>query len=106
VAIKDLNKKQREQNISVDLGHLDAKQGIPFSNNFFDAMYAHIFFNMRFTDNELKFLFSESSRVLKNYGLLYFSVRNDEDYLYNKGKKIGIDIHEIPGFQIRYFTKS
>lgn len=65
MAIKDLNKKQREKNISVDLEHLDAKQGIPFSNNFFDAMYAHMFFNMRFTDNELKFLFSESSRVLK-----------------------------------------
>ena len=64
-----------------------------------------MFFNMRFTDNELKFLFSESSRVLKNYGLLYFSVRNDEDYLYNKGK-IDSDIHEIPGFQIRFFTKS
>ena len=57
VEIKDLDKKQREQNISVDLGHLDAKQGIPFSNNFFDAMYAHMFFNMRFTDNELKFLY-------------------------------------------------
>jgi len=69
-------------------------------------MYDHMFFNMRFTDNELKFLFSESSRVLKNYSLLYFSVRNDEDYLYNKGKKIDSDIHEIPGFQIRFFTKS
>ena len=66
-------------------------------------MYEHMFFNMRFTDNELKFLFSESSRVLKNYGLLYFSVRND---LYNKGKKIDSDIHEIPGFQIRFFTNS
>jgi len=105
VAIKDLDKKQREQNISVDLGHLDAKQGISFSKNFFDAMYGHMFFNMRFTDNELKFLFSESSRELKNYGLLYFSVRNGEDYLYNKGKKIDSDIHEIPGFQIRFFTR-
>lgn len=106
MAIKDLNKKQREKNISVDLEHLDAKQGIPFSNNFFDAMYAHMFFNMRFTDNELKFLFSESSRVLKNRGLLYFSVPSDKDYLYNKDKKIDSDIHEITGFQIRFFTKS
>jgi hypothetical protein len=61
VEIKDLDKKQREKNISVDLGHLDAKHGILFSNNFFDAMYAHMFFNMRFTDNELKFLFSETA---------------------------------------------
>ena len=36
---------------------------------------------------------------------MYFSVRNDKDYLCNKGKKIDSDIHEIPGFQIRFFTK-
>ena len=72
MAIKDLNKKQREKNISVDLGHLDAKQGIPFSNNFFDAMYEHMFFNMRFTDNELKFLFSESSRIKKPRPVVFF----------------------------------
>jgi hypothetical protein len=60
---------------------------------------------MRFTDKELRFLFSESSRVLKNNGLLYFSVRSDKDVQYNKGKKIDDKIYEINGFQIRFFTK-
>src|SRR5437867_6620420 len=49
--------------------------------------------------------FKESSRVLKNNGLLYFSVRSDNDVLYNKGKKIDNNIYEINGFQIRFFTK-
>jgi hypothetical protein len=41
----------------------------------------------------------------KNNGLLYFSVRSDNDVLYNKGKKIDNNIYEINGFQIRFFTK-
>jgi hypothetical protein len=36
---------------------------------------------------------------------LYFSVRSDNDVLYNKGKKIDNNIYEINGFQIRFFTK-
>ena len=47
----------------------------------------------------------ESHRVLKNNGLLYFSVRSDKDVLYNKGKKIDNNIYEVNGFQIRFFTK-
>jgi hypothetical protein len=59
---------------------------------------------MRFTDKELRFLFTESSRVLRNNGLLYFSVRSDNDPQFNKGKKINGKIYEINGFQIRFFT--
>jgi cyclopropane fatty-acyl-phospholipid synthase-like methyltransferase len=106
IAVENLHKKLREKSISIDLKHFDARQGIPFSNNFFDAIYAHMFFNMRFTDEELKFLFIESNRVLKNNGILYFSVRSDKDAQYNTGKKIDTNIYEINGFQIRFFTKS
>jgi len=106
VAIKNLERKLTEKNISIHTRHFDARRGIPFSNNSFDAIYAHMFFNMQFTDDELKFLFSESSRVLKNHGLLYFSVRSNKDQLYNTEKKIDSNIHEINGFQIRFFSKS
>jgi SAM-dependent methyltransferase len=106
IAIENLSEKIKEKNISVDLKHFDARKGIPFSNNFFDAIYAHMFYNMRFTNEELEFLFTETSRVLKNYGLLYFSVRSDKDVRYNTGKKIDNHIYEINGFQIRFFTKS
>jgi len=106
IAQENLHKKQREKNISIDLKHFDARQGIPFSNNFFDAIYAHMFFNMHFTDDELKFLFIECNRVTKNNGMLYFSVRSDKDAQYNTGKKIDTNIYEINGFQIRFFSKS
>ena len=59
---------------------------------------------MGFTDDELKFLFSESKRVLKNDGLLSFSVRNDKDIMYRKGTKTAENIYDINGFQIRFFT--
>ena len=106
IAIENVRKNLREKNISIDLKQFDASQGIPFSNNLFDAIYAHVFFNMRFTDEELKFLFIESNRVLKNNGMLYFSVRSDKDAQYNTGKRIDTHIYEINGFHIRFFTKS
>lgn len=105
VAIENINQKIRGKNISLHLSYFEVRQTLPFDSSHFDAVYSHMFYNMRFTDVELSFLFKESSRVLKNNGLLYFSVRSDNDVLYNKGKKIGNNIYEINGFQIRFFTK-
>jgi len=106
IAVDNLFQKVQEKNISIKLEQFDARQGIPFGNKFFDVVYSHMFYNMNFTDAELKFLFIESRRVLKNNGLLYFSVRSDKDAQYNKGKRIDNSIYEINGFQIRFFTKS
>ncbi|MDW0141728.1 MAG: class I SAM-dependent methyltransferase [Nitrososphaeraceae archaeon] len=105
VAIENINQKLRQKNISLDLRHFKARQTLPYDSSYFDAVYSHMFYNMRFTDEELGFLFKESHRVLKNNGLLYFSVRSDKDVLYNKGKKIDNNIYEVNGFQIRFFTK-
>jgi SAM-dependent methyltransferase len=105
VAIENINQKIRGKNISLHLSQIEVRQALPFDSSHFDAVYSHMFYNMRFIDEELKFLFKESSRVLKNNGLLYFSVRSDKDVLYNKGKKIDSNIYEINGFQIRFFTK-
>jgi cyclopropane fatty-acyl-phospholipid synthase-like methyltransferase len=104
IAIQNLSAKLKEKDISIDLKHVVVSQRIPFSNDFFDAIYAHMFYNMRFTDNQLKLLFNETYRVLKNKGLLYFSVRSDKDALYKKGKEIEKNIYDINGFQIRFFT--
>ena len=104
-AVENIYLKMREKNISLKLKHFEARRDLPFDNSYFDAIYSHMFYNMSFTDEELKFLFIESSRVLRNNGLLYFSVRSDIDVLYNKGKKIDSNIYEINGFQIRFFTK-
>lgn len=105
VAIENIFQKIGKRNISLHLRHFEVKQALPFVSSYFDAIYSHMFYNMRFTDEELRFLFTESSRVLKNNGLLYFSVRSDKDAQYNKGKKINDKTYEINGFQIRFFTK-
>jgi SAM-dependent methyltransferase len=105
VAIENINQKIKGKNIALHLSHFEVRQDLPFDSNYFDAVYSHMFYNMRFTDEELGYLFKESSRVLKNNGLLYFSVRSDKDVFYNNGKKIDSNIYEINGFQIRFFTK-
>ena len=60
---------------------------------------------MDFSDDELKFLFSETKHVLNNNSLLSFSVRNDKDIIYKKGTKIAENIYDINGFHIRFFTE-
>jgi len=105
VAIENINQKIKGKNIALHLSHFEVRQDLPFDSNYFDAVYSHMFYNMRFTDEELSYLFKESSRVLKNNGFLCFSVRSDKDVFYNKGKKIGSNIYEINGFQIRFLTK-
>ena len=84
----------------------NASESIPFDNSHFDAVYSHMFFNMRFTDDQLKFLFVEVNRVLKNGGLNLFSVRSDSDAMYKKGTEVEENIFDINGFEIRFFTKS
>ena len=67
------NSKNKRKNIIVNLKHFEARRGLPFGNNYFDAIYSHMFYNMSFTNEDPRFLFTESNKVLKNNGLLYFS---------------------------------
>ena len=65
-------------------------------------------FNMKFSLDELHFIFSEIRRVLKPKGLNFFSVRNHNDKSYGKGRREVVDkedIYNINGFQIRFFTE-
>ena len=60
---------------------------------------------MKFSQDELRYIFSEVRRVLKPRGLNLFSVRNHNDNSYCKGIEIGKGIYDIDGFQIRFFTE-
>jgi len=102
IAIENLTAKTKELNLDINLKNVNALKGLPFSNDYFDAVYSHMFYNMGFTNDELKFLFNESKRVLKNKGLEAFSVRNDKDIMYRKGTKVAENIYDINGFQIRF----
>ncbi len=106
VAIDALSKITIEKSLPIRSILHNASEGIPFANSYFDAIYSHMFFNMRFTDDQLKYLFVEVNRVLKTDGLNLFSVRSDKDVMYRKGAEVEKDIYDINGFQIHFFTKS
>ena len=106
VAIDALSKIITEKNLPIKAMIYDVSEGIPFDNSYFDAVYSHMFFNMRFTDDQLKYLFGEVNRVLKIGALNLFSVRSDNDAMYRKGVEVEKSIYDINGFQIRFFTKS
>jgi predicted SAM-dependent methyltransferase len=78
---------------------------IPFDKDEFDSVYSHMLFNMHFTWEQMKFMFREIRRVLRNDGFNFFSVRNHNDKSYGQGKKIDNDIYDLNGSQIRFFTK-
>src|SRR5919206_3939887 len=40
-----------------------AKNPLPFANGYFDAVYSHMLFNMRFSEEKLHFVFSQIRRV-------------------------------------------
>ena len=105
VAIDALSKIITEKNLPIKAMIYDVSEGIPFDNSSFDAVYSHMFFNMRFTDDQLKYLLVEVNRVLKEGGLNLFSVRSDNDAMYKKGVEVEKNIYDINGFQIRFFTK-
>jgi SAM-dependent methyltransferase len=111
VAIDGLIKCAKERNLvsNIHTSVFDARSNntIPFDKDEFDAVYSHMFFNMRFTWEQLKFMFQEIRRVLRGNGFNFFSVRNHNDKSFGKGKKIdnNDDVYDLNGFQIRSFTK-
>jgi SAM-dependent methyltransferase len=106
VAIDALSKITKEKNLTIRPMIYDSSEGIPLNDSHFDAVYSHMFFNMRLTDDQVKYLFVEVNRVLKKGGLNLFSVRSDNDAIYRKGAEVEKNIYDINGFQIRFFTRS
>ena len=105
IAVDALSKIAIERNLPIRPIVHNASEGIPYYGSYFDAVYSHMFFNMRFSADKLKYLFVEVNRVLKNDGLNLFSVRSDHDAMYTRGALVEEDIYDINGFQIRFFTK-
>jgi SAM-dependent methyltransferase len=107
-AVEILGKIAKEKRLPIKPQIFDVKsRPLPFPDGNFNAVYSHMLLNMKFTLDELHFIFSEISRVLKPRGLNFFSVRNHNDKSYGKGREV-VDkegIYDINGFQIRFFTE-
>ena len=110
IAVEILDKivKEKRLPITSQIFHIKKNNPLPFPDSYFDAVYSHMFLNMHFSLDDLHFIFSEISRVLKSKGLNFFSVRNhnDNDKSYCKGVEVDKGFFEIDGFQIRFFTEN
>jgi len=105
-AIEIVDKIAKEKRLPIKSQTFDVKKTpLPFPDGYFDAVYSHMLFNMRFSLEDLHFIFSEIRRVLKPKGLNFFSVRNHNDKSYGKGIEVDQGIYDINGFQIRFFTE-
>jgi hypothetical protein len=64
--------KTNELNLDMKFKNINAIESLPFSDNYFDVVYSHMFYNMGFADDELEFLFNESEfiRIKDNYHFL------------------------------------
>ncbi len=105
VAVEILDKIAKEKRLSIKSRIFDVRNPLPFPDEYFDAVYSHMLLNMKFSLDELHFIFSEIRRVLKPRGLNFFSVRNHNDKSYGKGIEIDKEIYDINGFEIRFFTE-
>jgi len=104
VAVDAVSKFAIEKNLPIHATTFDARSSLPFDASYFDAVYSHMFYNMRFTCEEIRMLFKEVDRILKYGGLHFFFVRSDHDAFYKKGMQVTDKIYDINGFQIRFFT--
>jgi SAM-dependent methyltransferase len=106
IAIGILDKISKEKRLPIKSRIFDVnKNPLPFQDGYFDAVYPHMLLNMRFSLEELHFIFSEIKRALKPKGSNFFSVRNYKDKSYGKGIEVDKGIYDIEGFQIRFFTE-
>src|SRR5690242_14699803 len=105
VGINILNKIVKEKRLPIKSQTFDVESlPLPFSHGYFDAVYSHMLFNMRFSEDEPHFIFSEIKKVLKPKGLNFFSVRNHHDKSYRKCTEVDKGIYDINGFQVRFFS--
>ena len=105
IAVEILGKIAKEKSLPIKPQLFDVTQPLPFPDSCFDAAYSHMLLNMRFSLEDLHFIFSEINRVLKPKGFNFFSVRNQNDKSYGSGIEIEKGIYDINGFQIRFFTE-
>src|SRR2546429_7600432 len=70
IAVGILDKIAKEKRLPIKPRIFDVKNPLPFSDGYFNAVYSHMLLNMKFSLDELHFIFSEIRRVLTPKGTL------------------------------------
>ncbi|MCM2326115.1 MAG: class I SAM-dependent methyltransferase [Candidatus Woesearchaeota archaeon] len=101
-AIKQFNEAQKRYDIFVTSMVKDVSEPLGYEDGSFEFIYTRLGLHY-FTDKELKKVFKEMTRVLKNDGLLMFQVKSVNDADYGKGKEIEKDMYEDEENHVRHF---
>jgi SAM-dependent methyltransferase len=91
--------------VKVDFGIRDASQQLPYGNDAFHGIFAHLALHY-FDDFTTHSVFMELARVLKPGGILYFTVRSVKDHFYRKGKQIDANLYCYEGHVRGFFDIS
>ena len=103
-----IKKRSKENNLEefIKVQNYDIRQKLNFDNQSFQACYSHMLFCMALTNQNLKDLNKEISRILKKDGINIYTVRNQTDGDFKKGVHRGEDMYEMNGFIVHYFSEN
>lgn len=103
-ALKLAKEKVVEKGVKVDIKKVDLREELPFKNESFDVVYAHLSLHY-FDQDTTQRLFGEIQRVLKPGGVLAFLVNSVNDPEYQQGDEIEPDYFQIDKTKKRYFSE-
>jgi SAM-dependent methyltransferase len=87
----------------VTFQHVDLFEELPFDNEKFDVVYAHL--SLHYFDHEhTTRIFAEIKRILKPGGVFAFFANSINDPEYKTGKQLGDDFFQIGDMTKRYFS--
>ena len=95
-----------KENLEIKFLELDMEKDLPFEDNSFDVVYAHLSLHY-FTDKRTREIFQEIRRVLKPGGIIaaLFNTVDDKETKDQNFKIIEEDYYESPeGLRKRFFT--
>ena len=103
-----IKKRSKKNNLEefIKVQNYDIRQKLNFDNQSFQACYSHMLFCMALTNQNLKDLNKEISRILKKDGINIYTVRNQTDGDFKKGVHRGEDMYEMNGFIVHYFSEN
>lgn len=104
-ALELARQKAINQGVDIAVQKVDLRDDLPFGNNSFDVVYAHL--SLHYFDYETtRRLIGEIERVLKPGGTLAFLVNSVHDPEYGQGDQIEPDYFKINEVVKRYFSET
>jgi SAM-dependent methyltransferase len=90
---------------AVDFRQHDAADPLPYRSAVFDGVFAHLSLHY-FSDGKTRQLIDEIARVLTPSGVLFFTVRSDQDPLYEHGAFLEEDMFCLRGHVRHFFSEA